>query len=96
MPGVPEPTPSESSQRQFFDKAGPLFGVVVSPAASTTPLNETRKFRALGTIENGFLTPLKEVGCSCPPHASHFRRLLVARGDRPGDRRGTGGIHRLV
>jgi Histidine kinase-, DNA gyrase B-, and HSP90-like ATPase len=46
LPGVSEPTPSESPQRQFFDYAGPLFGVVVSPAASTTPLNETRKFRA--------------------------------------------------
>jgi hypothetical protein len=43
----PQPNPQESPQRQFFDFAGPLFGVVVSPAASTTPLNETRKFRAL-------------------------------------------------
>jgi hypothetical protein len=47
LPGVPEPTLSESPQRQFFDYAGPLFSVVVSPASSTTPLNETRKFRAL-------------------------------------------------
>ena len=47
LPGVAEPSPSESPQRQFFDYAGPLFGVVVSPAASTTPLNETRRFRAL-------------------------------------------------
>jgi hypothetical protein len=47
LPGVTEPTQSESPQRQFFDYAGPLFGVVVSPASSTTPLNETRKFRAL-------------------------------------------------
>jgi hypothetical protein len=47
LPGVAEPGPSESPQRQFFDYAGPLFGVVVSPAASTTPLNESRKFRAL-------------------------------------------------
>jgi hypothetical protein len=47
LPGISEPTPSESPQRQFFDYAGPLFGVVVSPAASTTPLNDTRKFRAL-------------------------------------------------
>jgi hypothetical protein len=39
LPGVAEPGPSESPQRQFFDYAGPLFGVVVSPAASTTPLN---------------------------------------------------------
>lgn len=47
LPGVAERIPSESPQRQFFDYAGPLFGVVVSPAASTTPLNETRTFRAL-------------------------------------------------
>jgi hypothetical protein len=47
LPGVSEPKPSDSPQRQFFDYAGPLFSVVVSPAASTTPLNETRKFRAL-------------------------------------------------
>ena len=47
LPGVAEPSPGESPQRQFFDFAGPLFGVVVSPAASTTPLTETRKFRAL-------------------------------------------------
>jgi hypothetical protein len=47
LPGVSEPKPSESPQRQFFDYAGPLFSVVVSPAASTTSLNETRKFKAL-------------------------------------------------
>ncbi len=47
LPGVSEPKPGDSPQRQFFDYAGPLFSVVVSPAASTTPLNETRKFRAL-------------------------------------------------
>src|SRR5947209_1494425 len=47
VPGVSEPKPSDSRQRQFFDFAGPLFSVAVSPAASTTPLNETRKFRAL-------------------------------------------------
>jgi hypothetical protein len=47
LPGVSEPKSSDSPQRQFFDYAGPLFSVVVSPAASTTALNETRKFRAL-------------------------------------------------
>jgi hypothetical protein len=47
LPGMAEPKSSESPQRQFFDFAGPLFSVVVSPAASTTPLNETRAFRAL-------------------------------------------------
>jgi hypothetical protein len=47
LPGVSEPKPIDSPQRQFFDYAGPLFSVVVSPAASTTSLNETRKFKAL-------------------------------------------------
>jgi hypothetical protein len=47
LTGLPELGPTDSPQRQFFDYAGPLFSVVVSPAASTTPLNETRKFRAL-------------------------------------------------
>src|SRR5271154_5956805 len=47
LPGLPESGPTDSPQRQFFDYAGPLFSVVVSPAASTTPLNETRRFRAL-------------------------------------------------
>jgi len=47
LTGVSEPGSSESPQRQFFDYAGPLFNVVVSPAASTTPLNESRRFRAL-------------------------------------------------
>jgi hypothetical protein len=47
LPGMAEPKANESPQRQFFDFAGPLFAVIVSPAASTTPLNDTRKFRAL-------------------------------------------------
>jgi hypothetical protein len=45
--GVKESANSESARRQFFYFAGPLFGVIVSPAASTVPLNERRKFRAL-------------------------------------------------
>jgi hypothetical protein len=44
---VIERVPADSPQRQFFDYAGPLYSVVISPAASTTPLNEVRKFRAL-------------------------------------------------
>src|SRR6267154_2672213 len=36
LTGVAEPGPKDFQQRQFFDFAGPLFGVVVSPAASTT------------------------------------------------------------
>jgi len=30
--GVPEPSGGESTQRQFFDHAGPLYTVVISPA----------------------------------------------------------------
>jgi hypothetical protein len=45
--GVTEPTFNSSVQRQFFDYAGPLFSVVVSPASSTTPVNERRQFRGL-------------------------------------------------
>ncbi|HJR71652.1 MAG TPA: ATP-binding protein [Gammaproteobacteria bacterium] len=45
--GIAEPAGAATAQRQFFEYAGPLFVVVVSPAASTTPLNESRKFRAL-------------------------------------------------
>jgi hypothetical protein len=45
--GVEEPEPRPGTQRQFFNYAGPLFSVVVSPAASTVPINERRRFRAL-------------------------------------------------
>jgi hypothetical protein len=47
LAGLPQSGPGDSPQRQFFECAGPLFSVVVSPAASTAPLNELRKFRAL-------------------------------------------------
>jgi hypothetical protein len=45
--GVSEPDMHSGPQRQFFEYAGPLFSVVISPASSTTPVNERRKFRAL-------------------------------------------------
>jgi hypothetical protein len=45
--GIAEPELSESAQRQFFDFAGPLYSVVISPAARTIPLNDARKFAAL-------------------------------------------------
>ena len=45
--GVAEPDIHAEPQREFFEYAGPLFGVVISPASSTTPVNERRKFRAL-------------------------------------------------
>ncbi len=45
--GLAEPSFNASVQRQFFDYAGPLFSAVISPAASTIPVNERRRFRAL-------------------------------------------------
>ncbi len=45
--GVTEPACNLGMQRHFFDYAGPLFSVVISPASSTTPVNARRRFRAL-------------------------------------------------
>src|ERR1700680_680842 len=38
VPSVLEPSGGESAQRQFFDYAGPLHSLVISPAASTLPV----------------------------------------------------------
>jgi hypothetical protein len=45
--GVPEPNGGGKVQRQFFDYAGPLHTVVISPAASTLGVTQKRLFRAL-------------------------------------------------
>jgi hypothetical protein len=45
--GLAEPSCGPAVQRQFFEYAGPLFSVVISPATSTTPVNGRRRFRAL-------------------------------------------------
>ena len=45
--GVTEPEPKEEKQRQFFEFAGPLFSVAVSPASSVVRVSESRKFQAL-------------------------------------------------
>jgi len=45
--GIEEPSSRETAQRQFFEFAGPLFSVVISPAASTVLRNESRTLRAL-------------------------------------------------
>ncbi len=45
--GVSEPEPKEEKQRQFFEFAGPLFSVAVSPASSVIRVGESRKFQAL-------------------------------------------------
>ncbi len=45
--GLPEASGGETTQRQFFDYAGPLHTVVVSPAASTLAVSQSRRLRAL-------------------------------------------------
>jgi hypothetical protein len=45
--GAAEPNPGATAQRDFFEFAGPLFGVVVSPASSVVRVGEGRELRAL-------------------------------------------------
>jgi hypothetical protein len=45
--GVEEPQKEASAQRQFFDYAGPLHSVLISPTTSTVAVRESRRFRAL-------------------------------------------------
>jgi len=47
VPGVSESSGGESAQRQFFDYAGPLHTVLISPAASTLAVNQSRRLHAL-------------------------------------------------
>lgn len=42
-----EPQEEKSAQRQFFDYAGPLYTVVISPATRTLAVKQSRCFRAL-------------------------------------------------
>jgi hypothetical protein len=44
---VLEPRGGEPTQRQFFEYAGPLHTVVISPAASTLAVSQRRRLRAL-------------------------------------------------
>jgi len=45
--GVKEPERHEDPQRQFFEFAGPLFSVTISPASSVLRVGTSREFRAL-------------------------------------------------
>jgi hypothetical protein len=53
LTGVPEPREDESAQRHFFDHAGPLYSVAISPAAGTLAVNQSRRFRALPRDRSG-------------------------------------------
>jgi hypothetical protein len=44
-----------SSQREFFEYAGPLFSVRISPATCTMPVNTARQFRAIARDRGGRL-----------------------------------------
>ena len=45
--GVAEPDPGGERQRQFFEFAGPLFSVAVSPASSIIRVGDRKQLRAL-------------------------------------------------
>jgi hypothetical protein len=45
--GAVEPGPHEDKQRQFFEFAGPLFSVAISPASSVVRVGTSRELRAL-------------------------------------------------
>jgi hypothetical protein len=47
------PEASNDSQREFFEYAGPLFSVRVSPATCAMPVNSTRQFRAIARDRGG-------------------------------------------
>jgi hypothetical protein len=47
LPGAAEPERHEDKQRQFFEFAGPLFSVTISPASSIVRVGASREFRAL-------------------------------------------------
>ena len=47
LQGAPEPPQGEPRQREFFEYAGPLFSVAVSPASSIARIGESRELRAL-------------------------------------------------
>ena len=47
MAGAPEPPLDAQPQRQFFDFAGPLFTVTISPASSIVRIGEARELKAL-------------------------------------------------
>lgn len=55
---VESPNPkaiAEEAQREFFEYAGPLFSVRVSPATCAMPVNSTRQFRAISRDRGGRL-----------------------------------------
>jgi hypothetical protein len=45
--GASEPSPGEEKQRQFFEFAGPLFSVAISPASSVVQVGSQKELRAL-------------------------------------------------
>jgi hypothetical protein len=53
VPGAAEPERQEDKQRQFFEFAGPLFSVTISPASSVLRVGTSREFRALPRDRSG-------------------------------------------
>jgi hypothetical protein len=47
VPGATEPEPGGEKQRQFFEFAGPVFSVTISPASSIVRVGDRKELRAL-------------------------------------------------
>ena len=88
--GVPEPESIGAAQRQFFDFAGPLFSVVISPAAATIAVGDSRRFRALPRDRSrrrveeqlGFAWVIVEGGGSL--HGEHDQEVEFTAPGAPG------------
>lgn len=52
-PEAPAVAADDEAQREFFEYAGPLFSVRVSPVTCTMPVNTTRRFRAAARDRGG-------------------------------------------
>jgi hypothetical protein len=52
---IPEPLEKEEAQKSFFDYAGPLYKLMISPASSVIGVGEKRKLKAVARDKSGRL-----------------------------------------
>jgi hypothetical protein len=50
---IPEPLEKEDAQKSFFDYAGPLYKLMISPASSVIGVGEKRRLRAVARDKSG-------------------------------------------
>jgi hypothetical protein len=83
-------SPGGGRQRQFFEFAGPLFSVTISPAASTIRVGEEREFRALPRdrarrrVEDDLVFNWEIVDGAGTLRAEHDQAVTFLAPDEPG------------